>query len=284
MLDLAEPAADAAGPAVDAPGIAASDCAVSDSAACALAARIADYRRGQAVVDFANRGVPIPEIAARLGIPAAEARARLREALARTLPESPAVFAALQMSRLNEALLVAWSAMGEMGLEAVDRVLRIVRALDRLHAAAMPLAAADAADAAEPKPLAAPWVGRRPAAPGARDALPPGEGGGSRPDRPARDKRNQTAPQATEKAQNRSQTRDPAPAAEAVAPLSGAQALDREPGDLSKLPGVMVDALADPATALFAKRADAREFAPAPNLAAIRLGGASALALAAAGA
>ncbi len=54
------------------------------------------------------------------------------------------------MSRLNEALLVAYSAMGEMNLKAVDRVVRIVRALDRYAAvlAARPLTRMPALDRA----------------------------------------------------------------------------------------------------------------------------------------
>ena len=69
------------------------------------------------------------------------ARAMLRDVLARSAPESPEDFAAIQMSRLNAALLVAYGAMGEMNLKAVDRVVRIVRALDRYAAvlAARPL-------------------------------------------------------------------------------------------------------------------------------------------------
>ena len=52
------------------------------------------------------------------------------------------------MSRLNEALLVAYGAMGEMNLKAVDRVVRIVRALDRYAAvlAARPLTRTPALD------------------------------------------------------------------------------------------------------------------------------------------
>ncbi len=39
----------------------------------------------------------------------------------------------MQVSRLNEALMVATSAMTDVNLKAVDRVVRIVRALDRYH-------------------------------------------------------------------------------------------------------------------------------------------------------
>jgi hypothetical protein len=115
--------------------------AAENPAAAALALRLKALERGRIVVEYANRGVPIPEIAARIGVAEGEARKRLRDALARSLPETPEDFAAIQMSRLNEALLVAYSAMGDMNLKAVDRVIRIVRALDRYAAvlAARPL-------------------------------------------------------------------------------------------------------------------------------------------------
>ena len=110
-------------------------------AAAALALRLKALERGRIVVQYANRGVPTPEIAARIGVADSKARAMLRDALARSLPETPEEFAAIQMSRLNEALLVAYSAMGDMNLKAVDRVVRIVRALDRYYpvVAARPL-------------------------------------------------------------------------------------------------------------------------------------------------
>jgi len=107
----------------------------------ALALRLKALERGRIIVDYANRGVAIPEIAARVGMTESAARATLCDVLARSMPESPEEFAAIQMSRLNEALLVAFSAMAEMNLKAVDRVVRIVRALDRYAAvlAARPL-------------------------------------------------------------------------------------------------------------------------------------------------
>ena len=40
---------------------------------------------------------------------------------------------AIQVSRLNEALLVAFSAMSPTNLKAVDQVVKIVRELDRYH-------------------------------------------------------------------------------------------------------------------------------------------------------
>ena len=45
----------------------------------------------------------------------------------------PAEYVELQISRLNEALLIAYSAMSESNLSAVDRVVKIVRELDRYY-------------------------------------------------------------------------------------------------------------------------------------------------------
>ncbi len=60
-------------------------------------------------------------------------RAVIREILARRMPHPPEQFVAIQLSRLNEALLVAYSAMSMTNLGAVDRVVKIVRELDRYH-------------------------------------------------------------------------------------------------------------------------------------------------------
>ena len=136
-----------------------------DPAAGALSLRLKALERGRTIVEYANRGVAIPEIAARMGMSESAARAMLRDVLARSLPESPEEFAAIQMSRLNEALLVAYSAMGDMNLKAVDRVIRIVRALDRYAAvlAARPLTRTPALDrAAEAAPALPDDRGRYP--------------------------------------------------------------------------------------------------------------------------
>ena len=49
------------------------------------------------------------------------------------MPQPPEEFVAIQVSRLNEALLVAYSAMSLTNLKAVDQVVKIVRELDRYH-------------------------------------------------------------------------------------------------------------------------------------------------------
>jgi hypothetical protein len=97
------------------------------------AARLRKITREQKIVALLNAGVSIAEIAGRQGVTERRIRQRVQDILARRAPRAPAEFAALQVNRLNEALLVAYSAMGGQNLEAVDRVVRIVRELDRYH-------------------------------------------------------------------------------------------------------------------------------------------------------
>jgi hypothetical protein len=101
------------------------------------ATRLEKAQREQRVVSLLNRGVSIPEIAAQQGLSLKRMRNVVREILAKRMPQPPAEFLALQVSRLNEALLITYSAMhttaAGANFEAVDRVVRIVRELDRYH-------------------------------------------------------------------------------------------------------------------------------------------------------
>ena len=97
----------------------------------ARAARVAKFEREQLIVDYLNRGVSVAEIATRFDVGEKRMRAIIREIFARRMPAPPKEFVAIQVSRLNEALLVAYSAMTDMNLKAVDRVVKIVRELDR---------------------------------------------------------------------------------------------------------------------------------------------------------
>jgi hypothetical protein len=92
---------------------------------------MAKFKREQRIVDYLNRGVSVAEIAAHVGVGQKRLRAILRDILARRQPHPPAEFVAIQVSRLNEALLVAFSAMSPSNLKAVDQVVKIVRELDR---------------------------------------------------------------------------------------------------------------------------------------------------------
>jgi hypothetical protein len=95
--------------------------------------RLERFKREQSIVDSLNRGLSVVEIAARFGVGEKRMRAIIREILARRVPAPAEEFVAIQVSRLNEALLVAYSAMTGMNLKAVDQVVRIVRELDRYH-------------------------------------------------------------------------------------------------------------------------------------------------------
>ena len=73
------------------------------------------------------------------------------EILARRRPAAPEDFVALQVSRLNEALLVAYGAMSAENLRAVGLVVKIVRELDRYHG----FAAAGRRAGRDPRPVEA---------------------------------------------------------------------------------------------------------------------------------
>jgi DNA-binding CsgD family transcriptional regulator len=89
--------------------------------------------RERRIISLLNVGASIGEIAAQEGLSLKRMRNLVREILAQRMPQPPAEFVALQISRLSEALLVSYSAMSGANLKAVDRVVRIVRELDRYH-------------------------------------------------------------------------------------------------------------------------------------------------------
>ena len=112
------------------------------------AARRKSAERERRIVNLLNAGVSIGEIAAQERLSLKRMRNLVREILAQRMPQPPAEFVALQISRLNEALFVSYCAMGGANLKAVDRVVRIVRELDRYHG----FSARDVpADAEEPR-------------------------------------------------------------------------------------------------------------------------------------
>jgi hypothetical protein len=94
-------------------------------------------RREERIVGLLNRGASVPEIAASEGLTLKRMRNVVREILSERMPQPPAEFLALEVSRLNEALLVSFTAMHDpvagTNFEAVDRIVRIVRELDRYH-------------------------------------------------------------------------------------------------------------------------------------------------------
>ena len=78
-------------------------------------------------------GVTIEEIAASEGISRKWARERKATLLAGRAIDPPEEFIQLQIRRLSEAMLVAYSAMSAGNLKAVDQVIKVVRELDRYH-------------------------------------------------------------------------------------------------------------------------------------------------------
>jgi DNA-binding CsgD family transcriptional regulator len=73
--------------------------------------REAKADRERRIVDLLNRGLSVPEIASRSGVSIKHMRNLVRKILAERMPQPPGEFLALQVSRLNEALLVSYSAM-----------------------------------------------------------------------------------------------------------------------------------------------------------------------------
>jgi hypothetical protein len=101
-------------------------------------------------------GVTIEELAASEGISPQWARERKAAILAQRAIDPPHEFIQLQIRRLSEAMLVAYSAMSSGNLHAVDQVVKIVRELDRYHGFG-PYASSQrpaARESAEPAPLA----------------------------------------------------------------------------------------------------------------------------------
>ena len=120
------------------------------------AARQRRAEREARIVSLLNRGVSVAEIADRNGVSERAMRKSIRALLARRAPAPPAEFLALQVSRLNEALRVAYGAMSPVNLQAVDRVVRIVRELDRYHGFAVAKEAATTAPLRLPPPSQVP--------------------------------------------------------------------------------------------------------------------------------
>ena len=137
------------------------------SVAARRAARFKKTEREGRIVDLLNRGVSVAEIAAREGLSTSRMRRLVQAVLAERMPQPPAEFVALQVGRLNEALLLSYSSMYNSArgpnFDAVDRVVKIVRELDRCHGFSL---------AQAPRPEAAPRLLAPPAqSPVALDTL-----------------------------------------------------------------------------------------------------------------
>jgi len=96
-------------------------------------ARLKKDARENRIIDNLNRGMSVTELAARQGVTLRRMQILVREILARRAPSPPAEYLALQVNRLNEAMIVAYGSMAGGNLKAVDRVVRIVSEMDRSH-------------------------------------------------------------------------------------------------------------------------------------------------------
>jgi len=108
--------------------------------------------RDARIVRSLAKGMTTVDIAKREGLSARRVRELTAEIFSRRRDAPPQSFLELQITRLNEAMIVSYAAMGGGNLKAVDRVLRIVREFDRYYG----FRPADA-----PSPYDAPEVGRR---------------------------------------------------------------------------------------------------------------------------
>ncbi len=101
------------------------------------AARAKKTKRETRIIGLLSRGISMAEIAAREAVSVNRMRKVVRGALERRIPQPPAEYVALQVNRLNEALLVSYGSMynSESGanFEAIDSVVNIVREMDRYH-------------------------------------------------------------------------------------------------------------------------------------------------------
>ena len=79
----------------------------------------------------------IEEIAASEGISRKWAQERKAAILAERTIDRPHEFIQLQIRRLNEAMLVAYSSMTTGNVKAVDQVIKVVRELERYQGSAL---------------------------------------------------------------------------------------------------------------------------------------------------
>ncbi len=104
------------------------------------ATKRATAMRDMRIVRALAHGELIDEIALREGLTLRRARERVAAIVARRALEPTETFIAVQITRLNETMLVAYAAMKDGNMAAVDRVLKITREYDRYHGLALTLA------------------------------------------------------------------------------------------------------------------------------------------------
>ena len=101
------------------------------------AAKLKKTERQTRIIGLLNRGVSIAEIAEREGVSLNRMRKVVSAILAARAPGPPAEYLALQLGRLNEAMIISYSAMynPETGanFKAIDSVAKLIREMDRYH-------------------------------------------------------------------------------------------------------------------------------------------------------
>src|SRR5271165_3343003 len=96
-------------------------------------ARLKKDTRERRIIGMLDLGVSMAEIAAREGVTLRRMQIVVKDILVRRAPPAPSEYLALQVSRLNEAMMVAYGSMAGGNLTAVDRVVRLVKEMDRYH-------------------------------------------------------------------------------------------------------------------------------------------------------
>jgi hypothetical protein len=120
-------------------------------------ARLKRASREKRIIALLNSGMSVAELAAGERVTLRRMQILVRDILARRAPHPPAEYLALQVNRLNEAMIVSYAAMACGNLKAVDRVVRIVSEMDRYHG----FAASQISPPAAQRRLALRRIGRR---------------------------------------------------------------------------------------------------------------------------
>ncbi len=95
--------------------------------------RRATAERRLRIVERLTAGLSVAEIAGAEAVTARRVRQLVAETLAEHAVDTPAGFVPLQICRLGAAMQVAYAKMMTGDLQALDRVVKIVRELDRYH-------------------------------------------------------------------------------------------------------------------------------------------------------
>jgi hypothetical protein len=118
------------------------------------AARRATATRKLRIVEQLVAGMSVARIAQAENRSVRRVRQIIAETLDKRESDPPAGFVQLQIARLNDAMMVAHTRMIEGDLRAIDRLVNLVRELDRYHGLRAPAAPAQAPPA--PRQIAAP--------------------------------------------------------------------------------------------------------------------------------